>query len=239
MRLRYYSATRSAGLAGTFPAFPVNNVCPLGAAIFGDMSFPARQTRYLSASRALSWQTQFIQNTARDYSGGQVGPSQAFVPGEQQTQIFGAYPLHPAPNARLSDIASQPPVQVSAGRAGNTLRLALTAFSDSVPGHAGQGTFPPVQTAASYEIDQNGTKVAGGTVPGFTGAFDATAALRPAPSVIRLTLNAAESAALNPLSTASRTVWAWRSAPAPGARLPADGRAVPATRRTGRARSSR
>jgi hypothetical protein len=220
VHLRYYAAVSSAGVSGTFPAFPVNNVCSLGGAIFGDMQFPATQTVYVTAGRALTWQTQFIQNAALDYSGGQVGPFQAYLPGEQQTQDFGAYPLHPAPDVRLSDLAAQPPVQVSAGRAGNTLRLAMTAFSDSIPGHAGQGTFPPVVAAASYQIDQNGTKIAGGAVPSFTGPFAATATLRPAPSVIQFSLNAAESATLNPLSTASRTVWTWRSARVSGAMLP-------------------
>jgi hypothetical protein len=220
VHLRYYAAVGSAGVSGTFPAFPVNNICSLGGAIFGDMQFPASQTVYLTASRALTWQTQYIQNAALDYSGGQNGPFQAYLPGEQQTQEFGAYPLHPAPNVRLSDLPAQPPVQVSAGRAGNTLRLAMTAFSDSTPGHAGQGTFPPVTAAASYQIDQNGTKIAGGTVPGFTGPFAATATLRPAPSLIRFSLSTAESAQLNPLSTASHTVWTWRSAPVSGATLP-------------------
>ena len=219
VHLRYYAAVGSAGVSGTFPAFPVNKVCSLGGAVFGDMQFPATQTTYLTASRALTWQTQFIQNAALDYSGGQTGPLQAYLPGQQQTQDFGAYPLHPAPDVRLSDLAAQPTVQVSAGRAGNTLRLAMTAFSDSIPGHAGQGTFPPVTAAASYQIDENGTKIAGGAVPHFTGPFAATAMLRPAPSVIQFSLSTAESARLNPLSTASRTVWTWRSARVSGIRL--------------------
>jgi hypothetical protein len=221
VHLRYYSAARSDGLYGTFPGFPVNETCNVGGAIFWGAQFPTTQLVYLSASRLLSWQTQFIQNTALDYSGGQIGPPQAYLPGEQQTQDFGAYPLHPAPNVRLSNVPGVSPEQVSAGRAGNTLRLALTAFSDSVPGHLGQGTFPPVQTSASYEIDQNGAKIAGGPVPNFYGAFAATAKLSPAPSSVRFSLNTAESAKLNPLSTASQTAWTWRSVPAPDARLPA------------------
>jgi hypothetical protein len=228
VHLRSFSAAESAGVSGTFPAFPVNSrVCSLGGAIFGDMRFPAQQTVYLSASPALSWQTQYIQNTAQDYSGGQVGPVQAFVPGEHQTQDFGAYPLHPAANVRLSDIAGLPPVQVSASRSADTLRLAMTAFSDSVPGHLGQGTFPPVKTAASYEIEQNGTKIAGGTVPSFYGAFAATARLSPSPSIIQFTLDASESATLNPLSVASQTVWTWRSAHDAGATLPAGWTCLP------------
>jgi hypothetical protein len=218
---RYYSSIRSVGLSGTFPNLPVNQICQPGGALFSVMRFPARQTVYVLAGRQLSWGTQFIQNQAQDYSGGQTGPFQALLPGAQQTQDFGAYPLHPAPSVRLSNVPGLPPVPVSAGRAGNTLRLAMTAFSDSVPGHAGQGTFPPVQAAASYEIDQNGTKIAGGTVPKFTGPFSADAALSPAPSTIRFSLNAARPAKLDPLSNASHTVWTWRSAAVPGARLPA------------------
>jgi hypothetical protein len=220
VHLRYYSAARSDGLLGTFPAFPIQNVCPLGAAIFSDAQFPMQQTEYLSASPSLSWESQYILNGQEDYSGGQVGAPQAYLPGEHVTDDLGAYPLHPAPNVRLSDIPGLPPVQASASRAGNTLRLALTAFSDSVPGHVGQGTFPPVKTVGSYEIDQNGTKIAGGTVAHFYGPFAATATLSPSPSVVKFTLNAAESSKLNPLSTASQTVWTWRSAAEPGSTLP-------------------
>jgi hypothetical protein len=220
VHLRYYSAVKSDGVYGTFPGFPVNETCNLGGAIFWDAQFPTTQLVYLSASGLLSWQTQFIQNFQLGISGGQLGQPQAYLPGEQQTQDFGAYPLHPAPNVRLTNVPGVPPEQVSAGRAGNTLRLALTAFSDNVPGHIGQGTFPPVKTSARYEIDQNGTKIAGGTVPNFYGPFAAAAKLSPAPSTVRFTLNTAESATLNPLSTASHTVWTWRSAPAPDPRLP-------------------
>jgi hypothetical protein len=227
LHLRYYSAVESDGVYGTFPAFPVNETCNIGGAIFWGAQFPTTQLVYVSASGLLSWQTQFIQNFQLDTSGGQIGQPQAYLPGEQQTQDFGAYPLHPAPNVRLSNVPGVPAEQVSAGRAGNTLRLTLTAFSDSVPGHLGQGTFPPVTTSARYEIDQNGTKIAGGTVPNFYGAFAAAAKLSPAPSTVRFSLDTAESATLNPLSTASQTVWTWRSAPAPDARLPAGWTCLP------------
>jgi hypothetical protein len=227
VHLRYYSAVSSDGVYGTFPGFPVNETCNLGGAIFWGAQFPTTQLVYLSASPLLSWQTQFIQNFQLGMSGGQIGPPQAYLPGEQQTQDFGGYPLHPAPDVRLSNVPGVPPDQVSAGRAGNTLRLALTAFSDSVPGHLGQGSFPPVKTSAQYEIDQNGTKIAGGTVPNFYGAFAAATKLSPAPSTIRFSLSTAESANLSPLSTATQTVWTWRSVPAPDARLPAGWTCLP------------
>jgi hypothetical protein len=128
---------------------------------------------------------------------------------------------------RLEDIAGIPPVPVSASRAGNTLQLAMTALSDSVPGHLGQGVFLPLKAAASYEINQNGVKIAGGLVPKFAGTFAATATLSPSPSVIRFTLNTSQSPKLGPLSTASSTVWTWRSAPSPGTTLPAGWTCLP------------
>ncbi|HEY3958768.1 MAG TPA: hypothetical protein VGM53_35855 [Streptosporangiaceae bacterium] len=219
---RYYSDIGSWGLATTLPTFPVENrVCPVGGALFWGLHFPRRQTMYLSAGPAVSWQTQYIQNVAQDYSGGQVTAPRAFVPGQRVTQSLGGYPLHPAPDVRLGDIAGLPPTQVSAGRTGNTLGLAMTAFSDSAPGDLGQGTFPPLKAAASYQIDQNGTKIAGGTVPKFYGTFAEAATLSPSPSVIRFRLDTSEGAKLGPLSRATRTVWTWRSAPGRGARPPA------------------
>jgi hypothetical protein len=219
---RYYSDIGSWGLAGTTPTFPVENRAGgVGVYVFWGLHFPRRQMLYLTAGPALSWGTGYIQTGFADgTSGGQATAPQSFVPGQRVSQSLGAYPLHPAPNVRLGDIAG-PPAQVSAGRAGNTLRLAMTAFSDSVRGHLGQGTSPPVKAAASYQVDQNGTKIAGGTVPHFYGPFAAAARLSPSPSVIRFRLDTSQGAQLGPLSRATHTVWTWRSAPGHGARLPA------------------
>ena len=84
-----------------------------------------------------------------------------------------------------------------------------------------------MKTAASYEIDQNGTKIAGGSVPNFFGPVAASATLSPSPSVIRFSLNTSQSTAMGPLSTATHTVWTWRSAPEPGATLPSGWTCLP------------
>lgn len=223
---RYYSDIRSLGLLAVLPQF--NVACSFGGALFWGMHFPLQQTEYLSTGAGLSWTTNYIQTGfSDDTSGGQVSSPQIFAPGQQQTQDFGAYPLHPAPNVRVDSAAGTPPVQVSAGRAGNTLRLAMTAFSDSVPGHTGQGVFAPLKATASYQIDQNGTKIAGGSLPEFYGAVAATAKLSPSPSVIRFTLNTGDSAKLGPLSATSHTVWTWQSAADAGAMVPAGWTCLP------------
>lgn len=89
-----------------------------------------------------------------------------------------------------------------------------------MPGHTGNGVSGPVKDAGRYEIDQNGTKVAGGPVPHFTGVLAERARLSPSPSVIKVTFDASQSPVLGPLSPASQTVWTWRSARTAAAKLP-------------------
>ena len=60
----------------------------------------------------------------------------------------------------------------------------MTAFGDNTPGHEGGGIYAPFKAAGSYEIDQNGAKIAGGPLPRFHGFVGATATLRPARTLI-------------------------------------------------------
>jgi hypothetical protein len=229
VHLRLYSDIGTWGDLSELAQFPVDyNVCPLPAVLFWGVHDPLPQTFYLTASPRVSWTTAYIQTgPAKGMSGGQFGQPERYWAGQQQTQGFGAYPLHPVPNARVQNIPGLAPTQVSAARAGNTLRLAVTAFSDSVPGHFGQGTDAPVKVAASYQIDQNGKKIASGRVPHFFGPVAATAKLSPSPSVTRFSLNTSQSTAIGPLSTATHTVWTWRSAPKPGATVPSGWTCLP------------
>jgi hypothetical protein len=100
----------------------------------------------------------------------------------------------------------------------------VTPFSDSQPGHNGFGLFPGpgFRLSGRYEIDQNGTKVAGGPVTaGKFRSFDTLAALSPRPSKVRFTLAVSRMGKSYPLSGHSQTTWAWRSArPAPSAAVP-------------------
>src|SRR5438552_14680692 len=80
----------------------------------------------------------------------------------------------------------------SATRAGNVLTMFVTAFSDNTPGHLGSGLAPSdlggepgVKDAATFEVDQNGRKVASGDA---TKAQAWQATLGPGPASIRFTL---------------------------------------------------
>jgi hypothetical protein len=80
----------------------------------------------------------------------------------------------------------------------------------------------PVQATGSYQVDQNGIKIASGDAVAAAkfGEFYTTATLSPRPSTIRFSLAYTRSGADFPLSTATSTVWTWHSAPVTGGELP-------------------
>ena len=117
----------------------------------------------------------------------------------------------------------------SASRSGNTLALDVTPFSDNQPGHLGSGFQAGIfgatgKVTGTYEVDQNGKKVAGGNAvkaaQGGTALF-AKATVSAKPSVIKFAVSAARTGRAYGLATSSRTVWTWRSARQAGTALPA------------------
>ena len=86
---------------------------------------------------------------------------------------------------------------------------------------------PPHNTLTGhYELDQNGITIASGNalqgqrIGLVLGSLLVQAGLSSRPATIRFVLTAARTGPAYPLSTASQTVWTWRSAPHPGAKLP-------------------
>jgi hypothetical protein len=189
---------------------------------------PGRQTLYLTAgSPPVVWEQWEQSDNSAD---GQLGPFREFRAGARVTEDWGAFPLHPVPNVNLvgavagdNDLA---PTLVSASRSGDTLTLDISPFSDSTGDTGTRLTWandPGVSVTGTYEIDQDGTKVAAGNAVSSGvafGDFFTQAALRPKPSVIRFTLNAAVTGKNYPLSTASHTVWSWRSSHEAAATVP-------------------
>ena len=213
---RFYSAVPSKGYQGRAGVFPIQGrVCGYGEVEVA-MKLPARQTAYLSAAPSLAWFENYAQSVRGFGAGGQYGTAHVFLPGQRVTEDFGAYPLHPAPIVQLPGTAGFGPAFPSAARSGNKLALIWNSFSDNVPGDAGGGVYPPFTATASYQIDQNGKKIAGRTLSHFFGGLFATAKLAPTRSTVRFVLSDKGSAKLFPLSGASRTVWTWRSAPSAG-----------------------
>jgi hypothetical protein len=109
-------------------------------------------------------------------------------------------------------------LQPSAVRSGNALDLYTTPFSDNQPGHLGAGfsAGPGVTVTGSYEIDQNGVRIARGNPANGIPEVQ----LSPKPSLISFKLDAARSGRVFPLSPASSTAWTWRSARQRGVVLP-------------------
>jgi hypothetical protein len=202
-------------------------------------TMPGHWTEYMTGSKSLIWSNYIYSSWAsRAQNSGYVKDSlRVVLPGEQATENWNAYPLHPAVDYNLLGPAGLPAgaasslsfllTTPSASRAGDTLSLDVTPFSDSQPGHTGNGFFPQygASISGSYEIDENGKAIARGNAlnSGFGGTeFVTNVGLSPGPATIRFELTAALAGTDYPLSTASTTVWTWRSAHEAGIRVPAD-----------------
>ena len=99
---------------------------------------PQSLDQYFSAGPALFWTNAYYQSDAA-LAGGQTDSARTFSPGETASQNWNAYPLHPGPDVNLLGAANPFPELPSASRAGNTLTLVVTPFSDNTLGHTGSG----------------------------------------------------------------------------------------------------
>jgi hypothetical protein len=149
------------------------------------------------------------------------------------SQDWNVYPLNTpldtngAPAGPPADSGSD--VSLSATRVGRTLALNLTPFTDDTSGHTGtgyaQGLFGSIGSiSGSYQIDDNGAKIASGKITPtvFAGPFYDQVKLPAAPSTVSLTLRAKRTGPLFPLSTQVTDAWTWRSASTPVVTVPSD-----------------
>ena len=196
----------------------------IGADAF-PLNLPTRQVQYLSASPAMLWQSFYSAYraiSAGQTPGGQTSAFRLLHPGQQLTQTWGGYPLHPGPN--VSFPGSPILVQPSADRARNTLNLDITPFSDNQPGDTGDGfdvPFPATvnQVSGSYAVYQNGVRIAGGGAPVGDIALPVSAALGTAPALVKFVLTASRASSQYRLSATSSDVWTWHSRPQPAASI--------------------
>jgi hypothetical protein len=214
---RYYQDVRSAGASIPFGGTPAQ----LEAGSFVPtlpVTMPAEQTQYFSAGHGILWSSETVTNVDQ-FSGGDFDAFRAYTAGQQVTQDWNRYPLHPAPNVVLPGTTGLTQDEPSAFRSGNTLNLGVTPFSDNEAGHLGAGFFDNgnARVTGRYVVDQDGKKIAGGN------ALDGIPpiSLSAKPTTIRLALNAARSSSFFRLSPSSHTVWTWRSVRDTGARVPA------------------
>ena len=230
---RFYQPVKASGswaFNGSFSGTNANNnadwfgyIEPAGPGL----KLPGQLTEYAggAGSARMEWRGQYqpVQGVPSV-----LGDVRLLHPGEHVTDNWSAYPLHPGVNALLTSLpnmfwmdgANIP----SAVRAGNTLQLEVDPFDDNQPGHqiGAVAASGPEQTTGSYRIEQNGTTVASGDAVAAArfAAFYTQVTLGPKPSTIRFSLNYTRASTSFPLSTATSTVWTFRSAPVTNATVP-------------------
>jgi hypothetical protein len=194
------------------------------------MTVPGQETMYLTASAGgvpIVWNGHYFQArvpfTIAGHQrlfpvGGQDGMD-VYRPGQVAVEGWNEYPLHVAQRANL--VGAGGSTNLAASRAGNTLTFAYWPFADDTPGHAGSAGAPPgsgITTSGTYQIQQDGKTISGGQTG--VGLFFQQVTLSPKPSVIKLTVNTAQTGGPFTESTADSTTWAWQSAYAPKHLLP-------------------
>jgi hypothetical protein len=223
---QYYQDEASTGAWLSFggTAYQLANSGTSSAAI--PLTLPGRQIQYMSASPAMLWQSEYVEYQTLPVNqtpGGQTGAFQLLRAGQRLTESWNAYPLHPAPTVSLpGNVFPETP---SAVRAGDTLSLDMTPFSDNEFGHTGDGFECPGTCAStiagSYAIYQNGAEISSGNAQPGSRAIFAQAKLAAKPSLVKFVMTASRAGKLYEISAASQDVWTWHSQPEPSATVPA------------------
>ncbi len=120
---------------------------------------PRETTEYLTAGSDVVW-TGFYLLPGGTGLGGQFDGWRAFRRGERVTENWNAFPLHEGYNADLVGAENPSPWVPSASRAGDTLTLDVTPFSDNTPGHLAPGD--TAVTTGHYSVSEDGKTIAAG-----------------------------------------------------------------------------
>lgn len=222
---RYYQDRPSAGAWLTLGGTPWQ----LNRAFFGGfyipLRLPGRQVQYLSGGTPTEWQSSYYAYRVIRKGmapGGQNDTARLIRGGQHLTEVWGEYPLHPAPEVNVPGNTFA--VYPSAVRQGNELSLDLTPFSDNQPSHAGDGydiPFPDKhnQMTGAYGLFQNGRLIAHGNAVKAQGLVSARLSRRP--STMMFLLSASRASAQYRLSATSVDEWTWHTRREPGPRIPA------------------
>src|SRR6185312_1098258 len=213
----YYSDVTGTGAQYRFGILPIQRndifLVPINP-----FPVPSQETEYMTGNPAIQWLDSYSQ-TYSNMAGGQSDDFRSFHAGEQTTENWNAYPLHEGYNVNLIGPANLSPTLPSASRTGDTLTLDVTPFSDSTPGHGGNGGFiggqfgPVDHITGHYLIAENGKTIASGNPLkkfaqiGISGEFDTHVTLSPHPGTVRFVLDSGGSGKIFALTTSSHTVW--------------------------------
>ena len=221
---RYYQPVASKGgwsAPGLFLSqFRSGLIAELGV----EVRLPRRVIQYYSTGPSLLWFDNYFQSW-RSAGGGQIDSGRVLRPGQRLSMGWNAFPLHPAPNTNLLSALNPSPTLPSASRAGDKLTLDITPFSDNVQGHTGSGfsEVAPDTVRGHYAIFSGASRLAGGNaVRAAHGRPDLRTAVQLPHGTreVRFVLTASRTGNLYRLSSASRTVWTWRSVAQQGTPMP-------------------
>ena len=217
---RYYQDVTSTGGWMTFGGFPQASAGIILATI-GPVQLPGLQTQYMSAGPAIVWSSSYFESFNDFFGSGQNDTFRTYRPGQQLTEEWNRYPLHPQQDVQLlhGSAARLDPQYPSAFRQDNVLWLAPNLFSDNELGHTGAGLVPSpgVTLSGGYAIYQNGARIGHGNPANGISPVN----LSTKPATIRFVLGGGRLGKSFPQSPASRTVWTWKSVPDPAATVPA------------------
>ena len=225
----YYSDYATSGLIDVTTTFPFEAAVGGFAEQDFPQTMPAAQTLYVPGDPTLSRGTEVIKYTVNSggiewFYGMQNEPLTNYHAGQVVAENWNQFPLHPAAVTDPGAPADTADLVVpGATRSGDTESFYLTPFSDNTPGHRGTGLYgePRDTDGGSWELDQNGTEVAGAALNAGDFEFDAQAPVSADPSTLRLTLDASRTGPMYALSTATHTEWTWPSTHQQGTSLPA------------------
>ena len=180
----------------------------IGISFFPPLRMPGLQTQYMTGGRSIVWASSFFASSGASQADG----IRQLLPGQQLTENWNQYPLHPQPVAQLltgrfARIFSQLP---SGYRTRDELVLSPGPVSDNQTGHFGQGSF-----TSWFSAEQNGSRIGG-------GSFEGLALLKASakPSVIRFALHVQQFNPFSVLSPVTKTVWTMHTSRQPHAVIP-------------------
>jgi hypothetical protein len=215
---RFYQPVKTSGgwaFNGSLPGTNPNN----NADWFGfieppgpSLAYPGQFTEYAGGrgTAAMEWFGQYEPDPGTPWLAGDI---RLLHPGQQLTENWGAYPLHTAANVLLEPDPNMFGATLpSASRQGNTVTLNVDPFDDNQPGHdiGWLGSTSAAKVTGTYQVDQNGIKIAGGNavskIPYAVAGLSLSGAAQPGRQVLHLSVGHLQAAAASAITRAAVSV---------------------------------
>ncbi|HET7013329.1 MAG TPA: hypothetical protein VFI65_05445 [Streptosporangiaceae bacterium] len=204
---RYYLDKKATGTWSTGGGF----VAQLEAGILfpsNNFTMPGQQTQYLTGGPDIMWTSAVFPNSRL----GELDDLHTVTAGQQITDTWNAYPLHPQPRVQLlaGKNARKFNVVPSAWRSGDEMFLLVSPFGDNQLGHTGEAVF-----SAKSSVTENGKKLRLLGFPGFQSVK-----LNPAPGTVVYSQTTTLQGPKAALSSRTTSTWTFRTSRSPATSAP-------------------